>query len=218
MKAILVRPRFDDATKHTYAFADEILAICRKAGIEVVELAEGEAVRKRVEQELAAGDVDLYIQYDHGNEDALIGQDEKACIDGRNCKLLANKDVYTLACLSAKSLGVDIWNQGGKYWGYVEIVSFTTDALEEFQRAFNCGFEFRFIDKEDHSVALAQAKGEFDSLAVDLVGRGKTIAAVFMRINGENLVCYNGEKPEEKGGCLSILFGLPLKLRRARSG
>jgi len=213
LKAILVRPRFDSATEHTYAFAKDILEMCQKAGIEVIELAEEDAVRKLVEKSLTAGDMDIYIHYDHGDEGALIGQDEKACIDSKNCKLLANKDVYTLACLSGKSLGVDIWNQGGRFWGYIEVVSFTTDALEEFKRAFNCGFEFLFINGEEHNAALAQAKAEFDSLAVELVGKGKTIAAIFMRMNGDNMVCYNANsKPEEKEGCLLAILKSPIRL------
>jgi hypothetical protein len=210
LKAILVRPRFDEVTPYTFAFASEILQWCQDAGIDTIELAEGEAIRARVEEELAKG-VDLFIHYDHGNEDALIGQDEKAVIDLNNCHLLASKETYTLACLSAKSLGVEVWRKDGEYWGYTEVVSFTTDALAEFQQAFNCGFHYRFIEGDSHQNALKRAKEVFTDLSFMLVDAGKTFAAICMRQNRDNLVYYNANKPEEEkpGGCLLALLKLP---------
>jgi len=198
MKGILIRPRFDDPTKYTFDFAAEILAWCRQAGISVVELAETEAIRSRVEEELAKEGVDLFIHYDHGNEDALIGQDKNAVIDADNCQLLKGKEVYTLACLSAKNLGARVWRIGGKYWGYVDVVSFTTDALPEFRRAFNSGFLFRFVEGDTPQNALSRAKSVFDQLSLELVDDGKTMAALAMRYDGDILVYYNGHKPTTK--------------------
>ena len=213
MKAVLVRPRFDEVTPYSFAFAAEILQWCREAGIDTIELAEGEAIRARVEEELAK-EIDLFIHYDHGNEDALIGQDEKAVIDLSNCALLALKETYTLACLSAKSLGVEVWRRGGKYWGYTEVVSFTTDALPEFQESFNCGFHYRFIEGDSHQNALNRAKEVFTSLSFELVDAGNTFAALCMRQNRDSLVYYNAHTPEEEkpGGCLLALLKLPTKI------
>jgi len=221
MKALLVRPKFDSATEHTFAFATEILQWCQQAGISVIDLAEDQAVRGRVEQEFTPPPgsippypefkpVDLYIHYDHGSEDALIGQDEKAVIDINNCSLLANIETYTLACLSAKKLGVEVWRKGGTYWGYVDVFSFTTDSLPEFQEAANCGFHYRFIEGDTHQNALSRAKETFERLALELVDAGKTFAGLCMRSNRDALVYYNAHKPEEeKKGCLLALLKLP---------
>jgi len=209
MKAVLVRPKFDEVTPYTFAFAAEILQWCQEAGIFVVDLVEGEAVKQRVEEELSKG-FDLFIHYDHGNETALIGQDEKAVIDLSNCHLLGSKETYTLACLSAKSLGVEVWRKGGKYWGYTEVVSFTTDALPEFQEAFNCGFHYRFIESDSHQNALNRAKEVFTRLSLELVNAGNIFAALCMRQNRDSLVYYNAHTPEEeKKGCLPALLKLP---------
>jgi hypothetical protein len=205
LKAILVRPNFDDATKYTFSFAEDILDACRQANIEVVELAEGEAVKSRVEEELRKG-ADLFIFYDHGNEDCLVGQDEQPVIDLENCHWLAEKEVFTLACLSAKELGAEVWRQKGKYWGYTEVVGFTTDALEEFKEAFNSGFIFLFLEGMSYQEALEKARETFNRLASALVQEGKIIAAIYMRKNGENLVAYNGQEPDDdssgNSGCL----------------
>jgi len=213
MKAVLCRPKFDDPTQHTFAFAEQILLWCQQAGISVIELAEAEAIRSRVEEELRKG-IDLYIHYDHGNEGALIGQDKNAVIDLKNCDLLASRETYTLACLSAKNLGIEVWRGGGKYWGYTEVVSFTTDALPEFQEAFNCGFKFRFLEGDTHQNALSRAKDTFTRLAYELVDAGKTFAALCLRSDRDALVYYNAHKPEgERKGCLLAFLKLPRKER-----
>jgi hypothetical protein len=214
LKAILVRPKFDDPTEHTFNFAEEILQWCRQAGIDVIELAEDEAVRAKVEdmlkmvEDAVPGGI-IYIHYDHGDDDALIGQDEKAVIDLDNAHLLTNKETYTLACLSGKELGPEVWRKGGIYWGYTEVVSFTTDALPEFQESFNCGFHYHFVEGNSHQDTLSRARETFSRLSYDLLGAGKTFAALAMRSNRDALVYLNSDKPgEEKEGCLLGLLKL----------
>lgn len=213
MKAILVRPNFDDATRYTFAFAEEILEWCRQDGIDVVELAEGEAVKSRVEEELKKG-ADLFIFYDHGDEDCLVGQDEQPVVNLNNCHWLADKEVYTLACLSAKKLGAEVWRQKGRYWGYTEVVGFTTDALPEFKKSFNCGFTYLFIERIPHGTALDKAREVFDKLATTLVSEGKIMAAIYMRKNRDSLVAYNGQEPGSNGngGCLLGLLKAPVQV------
>lgn len=216
MKAILCRPRFDEATQHTFAFAGEILQWCQQAGIDVIELAEDDAVRLAVEKALQRFNPDILVFYDHGDEDCLWGQGgDEAVIDLKNADLLAGKEVFTLACLSAKELGPEVWSKGGTYWGYTDIVSFTTDALDSFRESFNCGFRYRWLEGNSRENALSRAKDTFTRLSFELVDAGKTFAAICMRENGENLVYLNAHKPEEKGGCLLALLKLPIRLYRS---
>lgn len=212
MKALICRPKFDSATEYTFAFASEILQWCQQAGIEVTELAEEDAVRLAVENALERFNPDIFVFYDHGDKDALIGQDGKAAIDLKNCDRLAGKEVFTLACLSAKDLGPEVWRKGGTYWGYIDVFSFTTDSLAEFQEAGNCGFHYRFLEGDSRENALNRAKETFERLSVELVAAGNTLAAIFMRENGDNLVYLDAHKPEEKEGCLLGLLKLPIKI------
>lgn len=215
MKAVLCRPKFDSATEYTFAFAAEILQWCRQAGIEVTELAEEDAVRPAVETALEKINPDIFVFYGHGSEDCLWGQGaNEAAIDLKNCDRLAGKEVFTLACLSAKDLGPEVWRKGGTYWGYVNVFSFTTDSLVEFQEAGNCGFHYRFLEGDSHENALTRAKETFTRLSLELVAAGNTFAAIFMRENGDNLVYLDAHKPEEKEGCLLGLLKLPIKIWR----
>jgi len=140
MKALICRPKFDSATEYTFAFAAEILEWCQQAGIEVTELAEEDAIRPAVENALERFNPEIFVFYDHGDKDALIGQDGKAVIDIKNCDRLAGKEVFTLACLSAKDLGPEVWRKGGTYWGYTEVVSFATDSLPGSRKRLIVGF------------------------------------------------------------------------------
>ncbi|MBA7592759.1 hypothetical protein ES708_34953 [subsurface metagenome] len=217
MKAILCRPKFDEPTQHSFAFAGEILQWCRQAGIDIIELAEDDAVRPAVEKALQTFNPDIFIFYDHGSEGCLWGQGgAAAAIDLKNVSLLANIETYTLACLSAKSLGVEVWRRGGAYWGYTEEVGYTTDALAEFQEAFNCGFHYRFIEGDTRLNSLQRTKETFSRLSLELVDVGNPFAAICMREDGDNLVYLDAHKPEEKEGCLLALLKLP-KLIFART-
>ncbi|GAI95199.1 unnamed protein product, partial [marine sediment metagenome] len=121
--------------------------------------------------------------------------------------------------LSAKDLGPEVWSKGGTYWGYVDVFSFTTDSLLEFQEAANCGFKFRFIEEDTRENSLKRAKETFTRLALELVDAGKTFAAICMREDGDALVYLDAHKPEEKEGCLLALLKLPIKaLTRAEGG
>ncbi|MBA7521942.1 hypothetical protein ES705_14054 [subsurface metagenome] len=212
MKAILCRPKFDEPTQHSFAFAGEILQWCRQAGIDILELAEDDAVRLAVENSLQTFNPDIFIFYDHGSEDALIGQDEKAVIDLKNCDRLAGKEVFTLACFSAKDLGPAVWRQGGTYWGYVDAFSFTTDSLAEFQEAANCGFKFRFIEGDTRQNSLQRAKETFSRLSLELIAAGSIFAAICMRGDGDALVYLDAHEPEEKEGCLLTFLKLPIRV------
>ena len=197
MDVLVVRPKFDEATDETFKFAEEILKWCKDAGIPTRDMAIGDATRLPVEVALVENPR-IYVHYDHGSADALIGNDSQPVIDISNCQILADKEVYTLACLSAKSLGVEIWRKGGKFWGYNQIVSFTTDALEEFQQAFNSGFKLRFIEGKTHEEALEGAREVFDDLALQLVSTGNTIGAICMRANRSSLRCFNAQAPDSE--------------------
>jgi len=208
---IIVRPLFDEVTPHSYAWCQEILDWLKEKGVEFVDLGAEDATRDKVEAMLRKYPQANFCFYDHGNADCLAAQGGKNnAIDLNNCDLLANKETYTMACLSAKVLGKEVWNKGGKYWGYTDSFAFTTDSLVEFREAANCGFHYLFIEG-DRKNALKRAKDTFSRLALELVEAGKIFAAACMRNDGDILVYYNAEKPEEgeKGCLLAFLRLLP---------
>lgn len=215
---ILIRPRFDAATEISHEWAKQIWDWCVQANIQMLDLAEGDAVRSKVEQAIQERDPEIVVFYDHGDEKRLIGQDQEAVIDLGNCSLVAGRKIYTMACLSAKELGKSCHGLGSTYWGYVDLVSFSSDALDEFQESLNCGFWYLFVEGNSPEDALKLAKDKFTELAATLANQGKVLAAALMTGNREALRYWDGEEPEEEPekpeGCLVRLLKLPVLLVR----
>lgn len=209
---LMIRPSFDDPTFYSFQFAQEIVGWVKEKNWSLVDLQKDEAVRQKVEIKVKEEKPKVVIFYNHGEESALIGNDSTPVIDLKNVGILEGiQCLYCLACLSGKSLGVEVWRRGTEAWMYTEVVSFTTDSLPEFQTAFNCGFFYRFIEGDSRQSTLNRAKETFTRLALELVDAGKTFAAICMREDGDALVYLDAHKPEEeeKEGCLLALLKLP---------
>jgi len=193
LKATLIAPVFDDITPYSYEWSREICKKLVEKGYEVADLSGDRISRNEVEVHLP--DTDIFVFYDHGSENALWGSRDESVINLNNCKMLAEKECYTMACLSAKRLGVEIWRNKAKYfWGYYEVFSFTTDALEEFKEFANKGLLLRLEGKPiDECLRLTKALGY--ELSRKLSSAGKYIASVCMKRNADALRCYNAETP-----------------------
>ena len=208
---IIIRPKWDEVTEYCFNWAQEIVDLLKDRGLLIADLGGREITRSEVEKTLDKHPEAYVGFWDHGNEACLWGSKTEKVLDLKNSERLANREVFTLACLSAKELGPEVWRKGGTYYGYVDVFSFTTDSLAEFQEAANCGFHYRFLEGDTHHNALSRAKETFTRLAFELVEAGKTFAALCMRSNGDALVYYNAHKPEGKEGCLLTLLKLPIR-------
>lgn len=208
---IIIRPKFDDVTEYCSQWAQEIIDILKDKGLLVADLGGREVTRAEVEKILDEHPEAYVGFWNHGNEDCLWGSKTEKVFDLNNSDRLAGKEVFTLACLSAKELGKEVWSKDGTYWGYTDVFSFTTDSLAEFQQAANCGWHYRFLKGDTPKDALKRAKDTFTELSYKLVDAGKTMAAICMRNDRDALVYYNGQKPEgeKPKGCLLALLKLP---------
>ena len=195
MTWLMVRPLFDEVTSITFEEAQDVLNYFEEKGVEYIDLAKEEAVRERVEGILKENpDVNL-LHYDHGSEDKIWGNDERPIIDLKNVELLAKRECYNNNCSSAAKLGVEAWKREATYWGYTDVFSFTTDALEEFKDFVNHGIKRR-VDGLGWKECLQKTKKRATELIDAMVKAGKTLAASCMRWDRDCLVCYNAEKPE----------------------
>ena len=100
-----------------------------------------DAVRFGVEDNLYTKNPELFVFYDHGNEDRLVGYDSSPVIDLENAFRLKGRLVYTLACLAGKELGPKIIKEGGlAFWGYKDSFGFYIgDAEIAFKEQANVG-------------------------------------------------------------------------------
>ena len=132
-------PKFDEVTEISLAWCSQAMdEISDK--IEILDFYDREAVKGYVLPALKDKRPQWFVHYDHGSDYVLWGDDEKPIIDLSNLDRLSGMHVYCMNCSSGKGLGAHAVGKGIlEYWGYVDVVSFTTDALEEFGDVFNYG-------------------------------------------------------------------------------
>jgi len=106
------------------------------------------------------------IFYDHGGEDCLYDFKKNKLFTLKDAPLLATRPyVYTMACLSAKKLGKEVYKYGGTYWGAVEAIGFTTTGEEKFGEALSYGIVLRLQNPllSWNDIILA-VKGKFNEI------------------------------------------------------
>jgi hypothetical protein len=191
-----IAPRFDDATEYSFRWNRRLMA---EVPGEKVELLEGDAVRAKVEEKLRSLKPGLVVFYDHGDVDRLVGNDGAPCIDLDNASLLDGAEVYTMACLSARELGVEAWRRGcGAYWGYVEEFGFTVDDMEMFEELAGLGLLARLLKGMSWAEAKKEVQAKADYMIDKALSKGNFAAAMLIRENTDALRVWDGEKPETK--------------------
>jgi len=196
MKIIFCNPRFDHATQYSYAWCLEVEEYAKDKEHELIILNIEDAVKEKVEQALQNNPSACFCFYDHGNEDCLWGNNDKHVIDLTNNILFRNREVYTMACLSAKRLGADSYlRYKTVYWGSYELISFTTDALEEFQKALNYGIKLRLNGETDWNEIMDKTKIHDTEVIDEMISKGKIFAAALMRENRDARRVWTDKTP-----------------------
>lgn len=152
-----VAPRFDRATEYSFEWDSNFVD---KYG-ECTSLLEKDAIKSKFDEHLP--DHDQIVFFDHGNEKYLIGNDSKPLIDPDEAYKLKDKQIYTMACLSAKELGVAAYRAGCKeYWGAIDSIGFTLIDAHLFGEVFSEGALKRFKDKESIEDTMNSMLEHFD--------------------------------------------------------
>jgi hypothetical protein len=193
--AILVAPKFDSATEYSYDWSCKAKDMLEEKGYKIIDIGGRRVSRIEVTEALKENSVAIYIHYNHGSEDAHWGSENEAVVDLENVGLLSGRETYCMNCLSAKKLGVEAWKgKATGYWGYSEVFTFTTEALDEFGEFANSGLKFR-LEGKSWKECLQLAKDLAESLAQKLVAAGKYIASVILQGDADALRCYTEDMP-----------------------
>jgi hypothetical protein len=193
--AVIVAPKFDDATTYSFDWSREIKVGLEQKGYIVIDISGRRVGRDEVEKALKESPGAIYIHYNHGSEAAHWGSETEAVVDLDNVSLLGQREVYCMNCLSAKKLGVEAYKNGAvAYWGYIEIFAFTTEAADEFREFANSGLKFR-LEGRKWEECLQLAKELAKELCQKLIESGKYISAVVLQQDADALRCYSENNP-----------------------
>jgi len=190
-----VAPKFDVATEYSYRWNRRLL---EELGEPAVELLEEDATREKTEEILKERrDIDLFIFYNHGVEDALIEQGGGHLIDGGNVHLLRGKEVYTMCCLAAKKLGAEAYRKGVKaWWGYTDTFVFVTTDEEVFGRLANMGLILRRRERLSWDECLKRVREAYDEEIEKRREGGNPWTVIALVHDRDALVCWwDGNPP-----------------------
>ncbi|KKS94811.1 MAG: hypothetical protein UV68_C0002G0011 [Candidatus Collierbacteria bacterium GW2011_GWC2_43_12] len=126
---LITQPNFDITTQWISCWSTEISKLATDRKIKVVVLDGIRANRKEFESVIKKISPKLVFFNGHGSDKTVFGhKNEPLVIMGDNEDQLAGKIVYSLACLSAKTLGPECINKGTRaYIGYIEDFIFFHD-------------------------------------------------------------------------------------------
>ena len=173
-------PKFDEVTEISLDWCSQAMdEISDK--IEILDFYDREAVRGSVLRALKDERPRWFVHYDHGSEYVLWGDDEEPIIDLSNLDQLAGMHVYCMNCLSGKGLGAHAVGKGVlEYWGYLDSVAFTTDALKAFGDVLNYGIIVSVAEGRWLKDVVEEARQYGYDTADGLRGEGKILAASAM--------------------------------------
>lgn len=206
-------PLFDEATEISLGWCRTVVDVV-SGYLRVMRCFDEDAVKDDVLKMLVGTKAEWFMHYDHGSEYVMWGDDEEPIIDLSNLAELAGKHVYCMNCSSGKGLGAHAVGKGVlEYWGFMDVVSFTTDAVEEFGEAFNHGIVMAVSEGKWLKDVLEEARQHGYDIADTLRGQGKIIAAASL-VRDMNIlhVYYEGGPPPPEPECglsraLLRLFG-----------
>ncbi|GAF81863.1 unnamed protein product [marine sediment metagenome] len=139
-KILVFAPRFDTATEYSFEWGKDLIG---KFSEDITTLLEADATQRNYLKGIPGHDV--FIFFDHGIDDGLIDQNMRKFVNMGNVDTLKDKRVYTMACLSAKVLGVKAYHEGClEYWGATDAITFTIDDAHLFGEVFVDGAYARF--------------------------------------------------------------------------
>jgi len=197
-KYLIIRPKFDIPTEWTFYCAQEIIDFLKEKKESFIDLAKEDAVRKRVEETIKKEFPTVVCFYNHGDWDKWVGNDHRPVINLVNCKLLSGKVSYTLACLTAVGLGVEVWKKKGiAYVGYHNLVYLHADKElidKYYKKPFNAGF-YAIYEKKTWKEVKQEMIKTYNKSIVKATRDGMTIVASCLIHNRDALRVYNHDKP-----------------------
>lgn len=123
---LITRPRYDETTHYLFHWAEKIIKLADKKGIQVLDLDKDRARKKELTSMVAKKQPSFIFFNGHGNSNCIAGQHGEVLVkEGENEELLRSRVIYALSCKSAKKLGPKSIKIGAVvYLGYKDVFIF----------------------------------------------------------------------------------------------
>jgi len=193
VNGLVIRPKFDEVTEHSYRWGDDPVNLLKQVNAEVKDLGGRPISKAEVKEAIIQDDPEIVVHYDHGEEDGWLGSPTETVMTSKEADLLSGRFVYTMNCLSAKKLGVEAWKKKCKvYVGYTQVFAFTEDEQHLFREAAVYGLRVYLID----GVGETEIKHKMIQKYDEMINSAKNVwSQIWLTHDRDALVVYNGEAP-----------------------
>jgi len=196
LESLVIRPILDgdEVSQYSFRWAEDPIRDLKNAHFQVNDIGGREVSKQEVVEAIDSRDPYVVVHYDHGDEDAWIGNKTEPIMTSADAHLLSGRVVYTMNCLSAKTLGVNAWKAGAKaYVGYVQEFAFTLDGELLFREAVGYGLSVYLSGITDWSQIKRRMVDKFNEM---MAAATDPWTGMWLRHDRDALRIYNGETPE----------------------
>lgn len=200
-------------TEYSVKWCAAALAQLDPAKADVIRLFDADAVKGIVETTIDGEPRPTwFVHYDHGSEYVMWGDDEQPIINLDNLEILAGMRVFCMNCSSGKGLGTHAREKKIlEYLGYMDPVSFTTDAADEFGEVLSWGLIEAINGEAGLKDVVEPMRQHGYDVAEELSAKGQILAAGAM-VQDMNIlhVFYEGgpDPPQPTCGISRLLLKL----------
>ena len=186
-----VAPCFEEVTEYSLRWSQRLYEDLDEKHVSCLR---EDAVRDTFKDYIKEYDPELVTFYNHGSENALIGNDETPLLDSRNADLLNGREMFTMCCLAAKKLGPEAYRKGCKaWWGYTKVFSFVTTDEAIFSELANMGLVLRRREHLSWEDCVSRVKEAYN---VEIEKGGNPWTIISLINDRDALVCWtNANQP-----------------------
>jgi hypothetical protein len=125
---IVTRPEHDLTTKYISFWAEEIISLAKKKGMDVIDLKKNKANKLELAGRIKKLNPRALFLNGHGDKECVTGHNNEILINDSNHELLKGKIIYALSCQSGSALGKKALEfENTVYIGYKDDFAFITD-------------------------------------------------------------------------------------------
>lgn len=161
---MLVHANYDDATAFASECAREVKELIHRMKFPLKEFFGNDSNKKELHKFLKEriAETHCFLDYGHGNETTIFGNNGEVLIDLESASLLKNKICYVIACSCGRKLGEEIVSNGGIcFLGFSGIIYYAPDHADLFKECWNSGIKSMISDKNSAEEAYEVMRNTF---------------------------------------------------------
>ena len=136
MTVLITRPNHDDTTAYLYEWSKDIIEVCEKYGIKILNIEGKNVKREKVENFIKSHQPLLLAFNGHGDPESIYGHQNEPILELKSFdeNIVKGRVIHAISCNSASLLGYECVNKGAiSFIGYKNEFVFFVDSSKSTQ-------------------------------------------------------------------------------------